>query len=439
MPSSADNKLGLWTSTSLVMGNMIGAGIFLMPATLAGFGGISLFGWLFSAIGAFFLAKVFGNLSKLLPGIDGGPYAYTRAGFGDFAGFVIAWGYWISVWCANATLAVSFVGGLSTFSKELQQNPILEILTGLSAIWLLTWVNTLGIKATGKMQLVTTGLKLLPLLFVAIGGIFFIHAGNFTPFNISGTSNLQAITATGALTFYAFLGVESATIPAGNVINPEKTVPRATILGTVITTLLYMLVTVVVMGMIPAVQLQNSATPLADAAGIIAGEKARNLVGAGVALAAFGALNGWILIQGQIPYAIAKDKLFPGIFKKENKRGVPAIGIVIGSVLGSALMYMNYNAALVKQYTFLSLLSSLTSLVPYLFCAGAYVIVAVINKRLDRRKWPAAIALGCISFAFSLWAVIGSGQEVVSWGFVLLMAGLPFYVWILYKKSKSAN
>lgn len=431
------NKIGLWTSTSLVIGNMIGAGIFLIPATLASYGGISLFGWLFSSIGAFFLAKVFGNLSKIMPGISGGPYAYTHAGFGDFAGFIVAWGYWISVWCANATLAVSFVSGLSTFFEPLQHNAVLEILTGLSVIWLLTWVNTLGIKATGNMQVVTTVLKLLPLLFIIIGGIFFINTANFTPFNISGTSNLQAVTATGALTFYAFLGVESATIPAGDVINPEKTVPRATILGTVFTTLIYMLVTVVVMGMIPAVSLRNTATPLADAASIIGGQSAKYFVGAGVSLAAFGALNGWILIQGQISSAIAHDRLFPGIFKKENKRGVPAIGIVIGSVLASALMYMNYNAALVKQYTFLSLLSTLTSLIPYLFCAAAYVIIAIANKKLPKNKWPAAIALGCISFAFSFWSVIGSGQEVVSWGFVLLMAGVPFYVWIIYKRGKS--
>ena len=438
MPAPGNNnKLGLWTTTSLVIGNMIGAGVFLMPAALASFGGISLFGWLFSAIGAFFLAKVFSNLSKLLPGVNGGPYAYTHAGFGDFAGFIIAWGYWISVWVSNATLAVAFVSGLTTFSTILQQSRVLQVLTGLSAIWLLTWVNTRGLKTGGLMQLITTILKLLPLLFVAVGGIFFIHLNNFIPFNISGTSNMQAITASGALTFFAFLGVECASIPAGNVENPEKTVPRATMLGTVFTTLVYVLVTVTVMGIIPAEQLQKSATPLADAAAIIGGNAARYFVGAGVALAAFGALNGWILIQGQIPFAIAKDNLFPGVFKKENKRGAPAAGIIIGSVLVSVLMYMNYNDALVKQYTFLSLLATLTSLVPYLFCAGAYALITLANTGSGKANRPAAIAIAAISFAFSLWAVIGSGQQVVYWGFVLLMAGIPFYVWIIYMKNKA--
>ncbi len=432
---STKNKLGLWTSTSLVVGNMIGAGVFLMPAALASFGGISLFGWLFSAIGAFFLAKVFGNLSKLLPGINGGPYAYTRAGFGDFAGFIMAWGYWISVWCTNATLAVAFVSGMSTFSRVLRESPVADILTGLSAIWLLTWINTRGIIATGKVQLVTTILKLLPLFFVAIGGLFFIKLDNFKPFNISGTSNLQAITATASLTLFAFLGVECASIPAASVANPGKTIPRATTIGTIFTTLVYILVTVAVMGMIPAEHLKLSATPLADAAALIGGDNARYLVAAGVSLAAFGALNGWILVQGQIPYAIATDKLFPAIFKKENKRGMPAIGIIISSLLVSVCMYMNYSKALVKQFTFLSLLSTLTSVVPYLFCAAAYAIVSLNRKKMTTRKIISTIMLSTLSFAFSLWAIIGAGQEIVYWGFILLMTGVPFYVWIVYKKN----
>ena len=415
---------------------MIGAGVFLMPAALAAFGGISLFGWLFSAIGAFFLAKVFANLSRLLPGVNGGLYAYTRAGFGNFAGFLIAWGYWISVWTANATLAVAFVSGLSTFVPALQHNTLLQILTGLSAIWLLTWVNTRGIKTSGTLQLITTILKILPLLFVVVGGVFLIHISYFKPFNISGLGTGQAITASAAVTFFAFLGIECATIPGGNISNPEKNIPRATMLGTVFTTVLYILVTVVVMGIIPAAQLKNSVTPLADAAVIIGGKWAQYFVGAGVALAAFGALNGWILVQGQIPYAIAKDKLFPTIFKKENGHGAPAIGILIGSILVSVLMYMNYNQALVSQFTFFSLLSTLTSVVPYLFCAAASIVIAVVKKQLPKSKWPAALIVAGISFAFSLWSIIGAGQEIAYWGFILLMAGIPFYVWILYNKNK---
>jgi basic amino acid/polyamine antiporter, APA family len=431
---SQKNKLGLWTSTSLVVGNMIGSGVFLMPATLAVYGGISLIGWVFSALGALLLAKVFSNLSKLMPASDGGPYAYTRKGLGDFAGFLVAWGYWISLWCTNAAIAVALVSALSTFFPVLATNAAAAVLTGLSAIWFLTWINTRGLVASGKMQLVTTILKIIPLLVISIGGLFFIHAGNFIPFNISHGSDFTAITATATLTFFAFLGLECATIPSGSVANPEKTISRATMLGTLIATAIYILSSASVMGMIPANILQKSVTPFADATAIMWGKNATYWVSAGVAIAAFGALNGWILIQGQIPYAIAKDNLFPPIFRKQNKRGVPARGIIIGSVVVSVVMIMNYTKGLAEQFKFLILLSTLTVLIPYLFSTVAYVLIWIEKKYLKKSLFP-VITLASLAFLFSLWVVAGSGQEIVYWGFILLMAGMPFYVWILWKKK----
>ncbi|MEO5893077.1 MAG: amino acid permease [Ferruginibacter sp.] len=435
-PATQKNKLGLWTSTSLVVGNMIGSGVFLMPAALAAYGGISVFGWILSSIGAFLLARVFCNLSKLMPQADGGPYAYSRKGLGDFAGFLVAWGYWISIWCTNAAIAVSLVSALSTFFPALASHSLLAISTGLGAIWLLTWINTLGVVTSGKVQLITTVLKIVPLIVVTIGGLFFIQLKNFIPYNTTGGSDFAAITATTAFTFFAFLGLECATIPSGSVVNPERTIPRATMLGTLIATVIYIFSSVSVMGMIPAKDLQQSVTPFADAAVIIWGSNARYWVSAGVAIAAFGALNGWILIQGQIPYAVAKDKLFPPVFSKENKKGVPATGIVISSILVSLLMSMNYTKGLVEQFKFLILLSTLTTLVPYLFSSAAYIIVRLEDKYLGRgRGWGQAIILASLAFLFSLWAVAGSGHEIVYWGFILLMAGVPFYVMILYKRK----
>jgi len=430
------NKLGLWTSTSLVVGNMIGAGVFLMPAALAAYGSISLFGWIFSSIGAFLLAKVFSNLSKLMPSADGGPYAYSRKGLEDFAGFLVAWGYWISIWCTNAAIAVSLVSALSTFFPALATNSLLAVLTGLGAIWLLTWINTLGIVTSGKLQLVTTVLKIIPLLLVAVGGLFFFRAENFIPFNASGVSNFSAITTTATYTFFAFLGIECATIPSGSVSDPEKTIPRATMLSILITTVIYIVSTISVMGMIPGKNLQHSVTPFTDAAVIIWGSTARYWVSAGVAIAAFGALNGWILIQGQMPYAIAKDKLFPAVFCRENKKGVPARGIIISSILVSILMSMNYTKGLVEQFKFLILLTTLTVLVPYLFSTAAYIIIRVENKYLKPgTRWLSTIVLASLAFLFSLWAIAGSGPEIVYWGLLLLLAGVPFYVMIIWKKN----
>ncbi len=435
--SPQKNKLGLWTSTSLVVGNMIGAGVFLMPATLAAYGSISLVGWVCATIGAFLLAKVFSNLSKLMPQADGGPYAYSREGLGDFAGFLVAWGYWISIWCTNAAIAVSLVSALSTFFPVLAISPLAAILTGLGVIWILTWINTLGIVASGIVQLVTTILKIIPLVIVAIGGLFFMKLKYFLPFNTSGTPDFNAITATTAFTFFAFLGLECATIPSGSVAKPEKTISRATMLGTGLAAIIYILSTVSVMGMIPSNELSKSVTPFADAAVLMWGSSARYWVSAGVAIAAFGALNGWILIQGQTPYAISKDKLFPAVFAKVSSKGVPVLGIVIGSILVSFLMMMNYTKGLVEQFKFLILLTTITVLIPYLFSTAAYVLIKFQRKTArPNNHWAGTILLSSLAFLFSLWAIAGSGQETVYWGFILLMAGLPFYVMILWKRRK---
>jgi APA family basic amino acid/polyamine antiporter len=430
------NKLGLSATTSLVIGNMVGAGVFLLPAALASFGGISLVGWCISAAGALLIAKVFSNTSKLLPGISGGPYAYTRAGLGDFTGFLMAWGYWISVWTSNAAIAVSLISALSTFFPVLTINPVAAILTGLSAIWLLTWVNTLGIRESGQVQLVTTVLKLVPLIAMAAGGFFFIHWDYFIPFNASGVSVSRAIAGSAALTLYAFLGIECATIPAGNIVNPEKTIPKATMWGTGITIFIYILSMTVIMGLIPPKDLQHSVTPFADAAVTLWGPGARYWMGAGAALAAFGALNGWILVQGQVPMAIARDRLFPAVFGKENKKGVPALGIFISSVLVSVFMTMNFTKGLVEQFQFMLLLATLTSIIPFALVSASYVVMVIRRKEpMTGADWAKVLVPASLAFIFSLLAVIGAGEKIVFWGLVLLLAGIPLYVWNIWDKG----
>ncbi len=431
--SEKSKEIGLWTATSLVIGNMIASGLFMLPATLAIYGGISLVGWLISGAGAICLALVYSWLSKLQPSATGGPYAYTREGMGTFPAFLVAWGYWISVWCTNAAIAVAFVSYLTAFIPALGSNPFLSIGTGLSAIWFLTWINTKGIREAGLVQIITTILKLAPLLVITIGGLFYLNADHFIPFNVSSQSNLSAITSTTTLTLFAFLGLECATIPSGNVKNAEKTVSRATIIGTLLTTFIYIAGTVAVMGLIPPSILQASQAPFADAAASIWGEEARYLVAGGAVISTFGALNGWILIQGQMPMAAARDHLFPRIFAKENKNGTPAIGIIISSLLISVLMSLNFTRTLADTYTFMVLLTTLTVLVPYLFSIISFVMLASKHETLSGFK----LVIAVFAFLYSMWAIIGAGEETVYWGFVLLMAGLPFYAYIQIKRNSS--
>ena len=436
MMQDTKKQLGLWTSTSLVVGNMIGAGVFMMPAALAKFGGISLLGWVCSAIGAFLIAKVFAHLSKLLPAADGGPYAYSQKGLGDFAGFLVAWGYLVSVWCSNAAITVSFISAMSTFIPALATNPYLAIGVGLATIWFLSWINSLGILTSGILQLITTILKIVPIVLIGLVGLFYMQWNNFLPFNASGTTTIAAITATTTLTFFAFLGIECATIPSGSVANSATTVAKATTLGTLIATIVYILGTVSVMGMIPAVQLKNSVSPFADAAVIIWGQGAKYWVSAGVAISAFGALNGFILIQGQMSYAVAKDQLFPQIFTRKNDKGVPVYGIVISSIFVSAFMAMNYTKGLVEQFQFLILLTTSTILIPYIFCTASYLLMRLRVAGITKNIFTGAIVLAALTFLFCIWIILGLGYETVFWGFVLTMSSVPIYVYAIWKRDQ---
>ncbi|MFM6995217.1 MAG: amino acid permease [Sediminibacterium sp.] len=428
-------KIGVWTSTSLVVGNMIGAGVFLMPSALASFGSISLIGWIFSAIGAIVIAKIFANLSQLIPSADGGPYAFSKAGLGDFAGFLVGWGYLISVWTTNAAIAVSLVSALSTFFPILAQDGSIALATGLACLWLLTWVNTLGVFASGRVQLITTILKVVPLALVAIGGLLFLDLQNLLPFNMSGTNSWQAITATTTLTFFAFLGIECATIPSSSVEDPGQNISKATMRGVWIAAAIYVFSTAAIMGMIPASQLKISITPFADAAEKIYGHGAKYWVSAGAAIAAFGALNGFILVQGQMPYAMAKDKLFPVFFAKQNRKGVPVNGVIVSSIIITILMFMNNSKNLANQFKLLILLSTFFTLLPYLFTTVSYLIVrAKQATKYSSTKTVSAIAVSLLAFSFSMWMIIGSGQEIVYWGFIMLMMGVPFYVYMVYNK-----
>lgn len=433
--SSKPQKIGLLTTTSLVVGNMIGVGIFVLPAVLSNYGSISLLGWVFTAIGALILAKIFSNFSKIIVSRSGGPYVYSKAGFGDFIGFLVAWGYWIACWVSNGAIAIAVIGAASFFVPELATNSVLSVSLGLGLIWIFTWINSRGIKESGRIQLITTIIKILPLLFIIVFGLFFFKIDNFPSFNLTGESDFSTLSAVATLTLYAFLGIECATIPAGDIEIPEKTIPRATMLGTIITTVLYILGTVVLFGVLPLDILQNSPAPFAEAAEVMGGDYGGYFVAIGVIISGIGVLNGWILITGQISMATAKDELFPDFFKKKNKKGAPVNGFVTGGVLSSIVMLMNYTEGLVDQFEFIIQLTVIATLLPYLFTAASYSLV-IIEKKLHTKSWIKTFILSALGFIYSLWAIYGSGPDTVYYGFLLLLIGVPVYIYMKWFKSK---
>jgi APA family basic amino acid/polyamine antiporter len=429
--------MGLWMATALVLGNMIGSGVFLLPASMADVAGpISILGWVFTGAGAILLALVFANLGRAYPR-TGGPYAYARRAFGDFVGFQTAWGYWIAVWAGNAAIAVAFVGAFAVLWPELGTNNLLGALVGIGLIWIVTLINALGARESGAVQLVTTVLKFVPLAVIGIVGLFFIEADNFTPFAPEGTTS--AVTAAAPLALWAFIGLESATVPAEEVKDPERTIPRATVLGTVLATVVYIVATIAIMGIIPTSELAGSTAPFADAAGQIFGGGWDKVLALVVMVSTFGALNGWIMLQGRVPLAAAEDGLFPAPFARvHGKRRTPVFGLVVSSVLVSALMLMNYTKGLVDAFTFVILLATLTTLVPYAYSAAAQAYLYIAErKRFSGRSFVRDTIVAALAFAYSVWAIAGAGEDIVTKGFVLLLAGVPVYVGMKWWQARS--
>ena len=423
--SDAARPLGLWSATALVVGNMIGSGVFLLPASLAIFGPASLLGWTLSTLGALLLAVVFARLGRLYP-VCGGPYAFARLAFGDFVGFMMAWSYWISVWCAVAAIAIAFAGSMASLMPDVFTTPARSAVCALVVLWLCTACNLVGIRAAGLAQLVLTILKLLPLIAIIFLGVRAIDLQAYQPFNPSGESLLDVTTATAALALWALLGLECATIPAEHVANPETTIPRATYLGVIVAALVTVAACTVVMGLVPRDVLMNSNAPFADAARSFAGSIAGALMAGAMAISCLGALNGWILVQGQIPYAAARDHLFPSPFAKVDRNGTPTIGLLIGSVLATLLVCANFNHSLVSLFTASVLLATAAALLPYLFCAAA--LWRLEPHAADAKLWRRIAAI--LALIFSVWALIGTGADALIWGAGLLIAGLPVYVYM---------
>lgn len=407
---------------------MIGSGVFLLPASLASYGAASLLGWGATLGGALLLALVYARLARDRP-LQGGSYAYTRAVFGDGAGFVVAWSNWVSMWCGNAALAVAFAGSFGAVFPAAIATPMRAAATALGGLWICTAVNLAGVREAGRMQLLTTLLKLLPLLLFGAIAVWAVDPAAYRPFNPGGAPLFEVATATAALTLWAFLGLEAATIPAGSIRDPARTIPRATVIGMLIAGLATVQVCTVVLGLLPSAVLRESAAPMADAAATLWGPWARIAVGAAAAVSVFGALNGWVLLQAQVPMAAAADGLFPRLFARIDRRGTPWLGLLSSSTLATLVVVSNYTDTLVQLFTFSILLSTAAALLPYVFSVAAWLRLSHGAGAIWR-----AIAVGAL--AYSLWALFGTGREALLWGAGLIVAGLPVYWW---RRTRSAS
>jgi APA family basic amino acid/polyamine antiporter len=428
---------GLPVAMALVVGSIIGVGIFNLPSSLGFYGPISLVSMGLTTVGALVLALLFASLSRRLPA-DGGPYAYARTAFGNGLGFANAWSYWITAWAGNAAIAVGWVLYVEEFVNKdhVRWASVLLVLVGL---WIPAVINLSGVKNMGSVQVITTVLKFAALAFMSTVGFFYITSANYTPWNASGESTITAIGGAMAIALFSYLGVEVASVAAGKVRDPDRNIPRATVLGTLATAVVYMLSLTVVFGILPSSELATSTAPFSDAINtMFGGTWAGYVMAIAVIISGFGALNGWTMICAEMPLAAAKDGLFPQQFKRISPRGVPAFGIIASTVLASIAMAINYlGSGGATVFTTLVLMTGITAAIPYAFSALAQIKWRLMDQRaMDTPRFVRDMVVAVVSLIFSvlfIWYSRNTGNSFwVYWApFFLaggaLLLGIPVY------------
>lgn len=430
---AADRKLGRWMTVSLVVGNMIGSGIYLLPATLAPLGWSSVGGWLLTILGGLCLAATFCWLARAMPH-NGGPYAYTRAAFGPLPAFMVTWSYWISLWIGNAAIATAAVSYLGVFAPGLAATTGAAALAACVVIWALTLLNLAGARSAGGFQLATTLIKLVPLILVVALAALALGQGTAEIRPLAADSvSPGAVTAAATLTLWALLGLESATVPAGKIRDPERTIPFATLTGTALTGLVYLVTCSAIVLLMPAEVIGVSGAPFADFVERFWAPGPALLIAAFAAISCIGALNGWILVQAELPFAMARAGAFPRWFGGESRTGVPARALIVSSGLMTVVVLMNYTRSATEIFRFLLLLGTATTLFMYLACALGALRLSGLGRLSRARALP---WLAGLAAAYALWTIYGAGGDAVGWGVALLLVGVPVY--FLMQRSAAA-
>ncbi|EHQ8319949.1 arginine/agmatine antiporter [Salmonella enterica] len=424
MSSDTDaHKVGLIPVTLMVSGNIMGSGVFLLPANLAATGGIAIYGWLVTIIGALALSMVYAKMSSLDPS-PGGSYAYARRCFGPFLGYQTNVLYWLACWIGNIAMVVIGVGYLSYFFPILK-DPLVLTLTCVAVLWIFVLLNIVGPKMITRVQAVATVLALVPIVGIAVFGWFWFKGETYmAAWNVSGMNTFGAIQSTLNVTLWSFIGVESASVAAGVVKNPKRNVPIATIGGVLIAAVCYVLSTTAIMGMIPNAALRVSASPFGDAARMALGDTAGAIVSFCAAAGCLGSLGGWTLLAGQTAKAAADDGLFPPIFARVNKAGTPVAGLLIVGVLMTIFQFSSMSPNAAKEFGLVSSVSVIFTLVPYLYTCAALLLLG--HGHFGKAR-PLYLLITFVAFVYCIWAVIGSGAKEVMWSFVTLMVITALY------------
>ncbi len=422
--------LGLWAATAIVIGNMIGSGIFTAPQSLAAASNptSSIIAWLITSVGSLFLALVFAKLGALYPR-SGGPIVYTRLAYGEFAAFLIAWTFWIGMWVGNAAIITAVVRYLTIFFPALGTNGLLAFIVSSSILWLFTLINLKGVKEAGFVGIVTTVAKISVLIVVIAVAFWGFSFDNFYTVSAAELSGFGSIPVAVAITLWSYIGLESASVTGGEIKNPARNIKLSTILGFSITAVIYILTSFAAMGAMPQSELANSTAPMSDIINRISGGTWGGwFMALGVIVAAGGATSGWILTTARSSFAAGEEKLFPSFFARVHKRySTPSVSLIVSGVLANVLLSLNYVLSLTDAFNFMILLATLAFLPAYSFSAAAQILLTNTEEKSWRKLLKASI-IPLLAFIYCVYTTYAAGAEVAMYTFILMLLGIPVFV-----------
>ena len=426
--NSVNTKIiGFWRGWSIAVGCAVGSGIFMMPTLLAPYGLIGFGGWLIAGAGSVLVALTMSRLVRRIPK-TGGPYIYANEGLGHFAGFIIAWTYWIACITAIAGISIAFVSYLGFFIPAISNSALLSLLASLVLVWLIVTLNIFSIESSAKFQVVSTLLKLLPLFFMMFLGLVGFDSNNLPEINPTNANPFILLATVTTLVMWSFVGIETATVPAENFINPEKTIPKVLIAAVLSVLTIYILVSISIAAIVPADELINSSAPFALAATKILGFSGGVIIAFGALISTLGSLNANTLTAGNITFAAARDKLLPSKFLTLSDAGTPIFSFILAGSFVSFLLMLNYTKGLIDAFIFFAMLSTLSTLIAYLFCAMAEL--KFLKNDHPSKQRNSAIFLTFGTFLYAFFAIWGAGMEIVFYSFMLILVGMPMYAWM---------
>lgn len=429
-----DNKLGLSSLTAIVIGSMIGAGVFSLPQNMAAVASPAavMIGWAITGVGMIFLALSFQTLASHRPNVDSGVFGYAKEGFGDFVGFCSAWGYWLSAMLANVSYLVivfSTLGMLFDTPDNVifgQGNTVVSILGASCLLWMVHALVLRGVQTAALINMVTTYAKLVPLMAFIVCAMFAFSWNTFT-LDFTGVhfgdghSLWSQVKSTMLITVWVFIGIEGAVVVSSRARN-RKDIGRATILGLLTALAIYIFVTLLSMGVVKPIELAQYQNPsMAKVLTVILGPWGQYIISIGLLISVCGAFLSWTVLASEAPYLCAKEKMFPKSYAQLNEAGSPVKPLTLTNIwIQVSLIFVMFAGS---TYDTLLIIASEMILVPY-FLVGAFVLKIAIEEK-NRGK---LLFIGIGASVYGLWLLYASGLNYLLLSAILYLPGLYFYI-----------